>query len=305
MLSDRIISTIKFFDLQDYPLTAFEVWRYLVSEVTPLKSLLDEHFELKFNPNPITPVPVHFDTILGQLEALVESGGLVMVNGFYTFPHRKVTIGTRLTNYRFGIKREQRIKRYLSFTRHLPFVRAISLAGSQAMGLQRKTSDIDLLIITDQNFMWMARTFLTIYFHIFGVRRHGKKISNRFCLNHYIAQAREVDAERNLYKGMEYSKLRAVVYPQVTKQFQVANESWIKMFFPNMNFSQNFSKPISTTQKFLEKLFNHRVGLWVESQLGKIQLNRIKQDKFIFVKEDELSFHPESKHEALLSGFFS
>lgn len=304
MLSDRIISTVKFFDLQDYPLTAFEVWRYLISELSGLKEQLDENFELEGGASEFKTVPVHFDTVLGQLDALVESGVLVEVNGFYTFPKRKSSIGTRLVNYRYGIPRERKINRFLSLTKHLPFVRGISLAGSQAMGLQRATSDIDLLIITDPRFMWLGRTFLTIYFQLLGLRRHGKKIANRFCLNHYIAQPREVDAEKNLYKAMEYSKLRAVVYPQITKQFQIANESWIKMFFPNISFDNPVQEAPSFLQKTVERLLDHRLGLWLENQLGKWQLKRIKQDKYIFVKDDELSFHPESKHEALLKGFF-
>lgn len=304
MLSDRVLSTIKFFDLQDYPLTAFEVWRYLVSDKDNLKSELDESFELRLAPDPVKPVPVHFDTVLGQLDALVSDKVIVQINGFYTFADRKKLIGQRLGNYRFGIPRERLIKRFLGLTKHIPFVRAISLAGSQAMGLQRATSDIDLLIITDQKFMWLARTFLTVYLHIFGVRRHGKKIANRFCLNHYIAQPREVDAERNLYKAMEYSKLRPIVYSHVTRQFQIANDAWIKMFFPNMIFTPGPVGEQSIIQRSLEILFNHRLGLWLEKKIGQLQLNRIKQDKYIFVKEDELSFHPESKHEALLKGFF-
>lgn len=304
MLSDRVLATIKFFDLQDYPLTAFEVWRYLVSEPKGLRGELDDQFELKSKPDLIKPVPVHFDTVLGQLDVLVHDGQLLQQNGFYTFPENKKKIGQRLRNYRYGLKREQLIKRYLYFTRHLPFVRGISLAGSQALGLQRPTSDIDLLIITDTKFMWLARSFLTVYFHLTGTRRHGKKIANRFCLNHYIAAPREVDVERNLYKAMEYSKLRPLIFPGQTRLFQQANEKWIRMFFPNMQF-YNFPKPKrSLWQRLIEPIFDNSFGLWLEKKIGEVQLRRIKQDKYIFVKDDELSFHPESKHEALLKGFF-
>lgn len=305
MLSDRIISTIKFFDLQDYPLTAFEVWRYLISEKSSLKEQLDENFELKDGVDEFKSVPVHFDTVLGQLDSLVEGGDLVEVNGFYTFPKRKSIIGTRLVNYRYGIPRERKIKRFLPFTKHLPFVRGISLAGSQAMGLQRSTSDIDLLIITDPRFIWLGRTFLTAYFQIFGIRRHGKKITNRFCLNHYVAQPREVDVEKNLYKAMEYCKLRPVVYGEVTTKFQEAHKNWIKLFFPNITFDSLGVDSVSFAQKFIEKLFDNRFGLWLEKKLGQWQLGRIKQDKYVFVKEDELSFHPDSKQETLLKAFFN
>jgi predicted nucleotidyltransferase len=316
MLSERILATIKFFDLQDYPLTSFEVWRYLVSDLNGLKKQLDQNYELPLQLEEAKSSIIHFDTLLVGLDALVKDGQLYEKDGFYCLPDKvdiDVTTGSvskhklitqRLQNYRYGIPREKLIKRYLRFTRHLPFVRGISLAGSQALGLQRSTSDIDLLIITDSRYMWLARTFLTVYFQIFGVRRHGKKITNRFCLNHYIANTREVDAERNLYKAMEYAKLRPVVYPQTTHEFQLANFPWIKVFFPNVIFNNDQPSAPSVLQTLFEFLLNHRLGLWLEAKLGSIQLKRIKQDKYIFVKDDELSFHPESKHELLLKGFF-
>ncbi|QQS23048.1 nucleotidyltransferase domain-containing protein [bacterium] len=316
MLSERILSTIKFFDLQDYPLTSFEVWRYLVSDLSALKSRIDGTYELPLDLPEGTGSVVHFDTLLANLDILCKEGKLVSKHGFYALNKEQVNgsvivnsgdtnlIDKRLQAYRYGLRREKLMRRYIGFTRHLPFVRGISLAGSQAFGLQRPTSDIDLLIITDSRFMWLARIFLSVYFQVLGVRRHGKKIINRFCLNHYIANTREVDAERNLYKAMEYAKLRPLVYPQTTRQFQKANEKWIKVFFPNANFNTDLHEPQSVVQAFWELLLNHRAGLWLERQLGQIQLKRIKQDKFIFVKDDELSFHPESKHEALLKGFF-
>ncbi len=316
MLSERILATIKFFDLQDYPLTSFEVWRYLVSDPVALRKQLDDHYELPLGLAEAKPSLIHFDTLLAQLDILSKEGKLVQKYGFYSLAkpqqNGEVVINSgdtsridkRLQAYRYGLRREKLIRRYMRWTKHLPFVRGISLAGSQALGLQRSTSDIDLLIITDPRFMWLARTFLSIYFQIFGVRRHGKKITNRFCLNHYIANTREVDAERNLYKAMEYTKLRPVVYPQATRKFQIANQKWIKVFFPNVDFDVELSEPQSIWQYYFEQLLNHRVGLWLDEQLGRIQLKRIKQDKFIFVKDDELSFHPESKHEMLLKGFF-
>lgn len=316
MLSERILATIKFFDLQDYPLTSFEVWRYLVSDPASLKNQIDENYELPQELIENKVSVVHFDTLLANLDILCKEGKLVSKHGFYALAKEQTNgaviinsgdtglIDKRLQAYRYGLRREKLLRRYMSFTRHLPFVRGISLAGSQAFGLQRSTSDIDLLIITDSRFMWLARIFLSVYFQVLGVRRHGKKIINRFCLNHYIANTREVDAERNLYKAMEYTKLRPLVYPQTTQQFQKANEKWIKVFFPNVNFENGLYGSQSVMQMFLEILLNHRVGLWFEQKLGQIQLKRIKQDKFIFVKDDELSFHPESKHEVLLKGFF-
>lgn len=303
MLAERIHNTLRFFDLQSYPLTAYEIHQYLVADVATLKTKIDDKFELQKEVTTPT-APVHFDTILTQLYILSREGKILSKNGFYSLPGKEELINQRQKNYLHGLKREKLVRRYLVPAKHIPFVRGIALAGSQALGQQRATSDIDLLIITDPKHMWTARTFLSAWFQLFGVRRHGKKIANRFCLNHYLANAREVDAERNLYKAMEYTKLRSVVYPQGIQEFQKANEVWIKQFFPNTEFELSNSKRQSKFQTFLERIFTNSFGSWIEQKLGNWQQKRIQQDQFVFVRTDELSFHPESKHEALLKGFF-
>lgn len=302
MLAERIIQTLKFFDLQDYPLTALEVERYLIADRLPLRKRLDEHFELQSTEKP--PGSVHLDTILLQLTALIQDGKILHTDGFYTLPGRQHLVQQRLINYRYGLRREKLIRRYVWFTKYLPFVRGIALGGSQALGLQKPTSDIDLLIITDPKHMWLARTFLMGYFQLFGVRRYGHKIANRFCLNHYLAAPREVDAERNLYKAMEYGRLRPLVFPATVSAFLQANASWMKIFFPNLNVRSISSTPSPTIQRFLERILNGVFGAWLEKILGHWQGSRIRQDQFVFVRSDELSFHPESKHTELLQGFF-
>jgi predicted nucleotidyltransferase len=304
MLSERVLNTIKFFNLQQYPLTGFEVWQYLVADLTELKKNLDESYELPNNIAYSKPSAVHLDTVLNQLQNLVKEDQLGHKYGFYFLPGQDALVAQRLNNYHYGLVREKLIRRWLGFAKHVPFIRGISLAGSQALGLARPTSDIDLLIITDSKFMWLGRIFLTAYFQLTGVRRYGNKIANRFCLNHYLANIREVDVEKNLYKAMEYTKLRPVVYPQATLAFQQINQAWINMFFPNVNFDIVSLQNQSGFQKIIEAIFQNSVGYWLEKKLGAMQLARIKQEKYIFVKTDELSFHPGSKHEALLKGLF-
>ncbi len=302
-LTDRILATLRYFDLQDLPLTQFELFKYLLASPERMGSAIDDQFELKGSPD-LEGSRSLFE-VIQAIDELVEVGKIETQNGYYFLPGRLNMVGLRLSNYGNGIVREKKVRRYLIHARNLPFIRGIALAGSQPLGQQRPGSDIDLFIITDEKFMWTGRTFLTAYFQILGKRRHGKKIANRFCLNHYLAKIRPVDAEKNLYKAMEYLKLRPVVYGQSILGFQKANQSWIQVFFPNAKFEELAQKePQSGAQKFLEMFYIMLGGRFIERQLGSWQLQRIRQDKFIFVREDELSFHPESKHEALLSGFF-
>jgi predicted nucleotidyltransferase len=303
ILDKRILATLRFFDLQELPLTQFEIYKYLLANPDTIAEAVDTHFELNAEPLP-AGTKASLEQVLAAVAELKHDNEIEEQNGYYSLPGRLNLVDIRLSNYAYGIRRERKIRRYLALARFLPFIRGIALAGSQALGQQRPRSDIDLFIITDPRFMWTARTFLTAYFQILGMRRHGKKIANRFCLNHYLAGVRPVDAERNLYKAMEYLKLRSVVYQEAIVAFQKANQDWIRVFFPNADFTDGPKSAPSSLQMGLEKVFIALGGRIIETRLGAWQLRRIRQDKFIFVREDELSFHPGSKHEALLGDFF-
>jgi len=186
----------------------------------------------------------------------------------------------------------------------LPFVRGVALAGSQALGAQRADSDIDLLIIVDPEFLWLARTAVTAYFQILGKRRHGQKIADRFCLNHYLAGVKTIGELRNLYTACEYAKLLPLVYGSAIAEFQQKNSSWIAAFLPNFEPMMVGEDQQSSAQKFLERLLGGKFGRWLERRLKNWQLPKIRQEQFILVRDDELSFHPQSKQKELLTQFF-
>ncbi len=305
MLDKRILATLKFFDLQNLPLTYLEVHRFLITDLDKCKELLDEQYELKPQSH-IAHFEVGLDTVIEELDALINKRQVGQKNGFYYLPGRQSIVSGRLKGYTQAIEREKLITKYVGALRYFPFVRGVALAGSQALGLAKTDSDIDLFIITHKKFMWVARLLVTSYFHVFGVRRHGVKINNRFCLNHYMGRVREITEHRNLYTAVEYGKLRPLVFKGVVEAFQLANQNWINLFCPEaLNGLEDFVLPEAPKfQKFLEKIFNNQFGNWLEQQIKNKLLPRIRAEKYIVVKDDELSFHPNSKQEGLLIQFF-
>ncbi len=294
MLSQRILSTLRFFDLQDLPLSLLELEKYLLPEMDSLHQ--DDH-------NLLPADDITADQILRSLQYELV-GKVESSQGFYCLVGRKDIIRHRQENYLYGIGRERRIRRFSPGLRHVPFIRGVALTGSQALGLQKNTSDIDLFIVTDPKFLWLSRTLVTAYFQVLGLRRYGKNIYNRFCLNHYISGPKEISKLKNLYTAGEYIKMRPLVYEQGIREFQRKNEVWLKSFFPNWKIPPFQIQKQSLAQKILEKLFSGRFGIWLEHKLKNWQLPKIRQEEFIIVEEDELSFHPQSKQEKLLEQFF-
>lgn len=302
MLKERILSTLRFFDLQDYPLTLLELHEFLLADLEIIKAHTDSEGEIVDGEFPIQS-RVGLEEILFCLENEC-LGEVINTIGFYHLPGREGIADLRLRNYFYGIQREKRIKKFIGRLRHLPFVRGVGLTGSQALGQQKETSDIDLFVVTDSRFMWLARTFVTAYFQILGKRRHGAKITNRFCLNHYVAGQKKIRNIKNLYSAAEYAKLRPLVYGKAIAVYQQNNADWIKVFFPNWEPSLDPKERESLTQRVLEKILDNGFGLWLEGKLKSRLLPRIKTAPFIIVEDDELSFHPDSKQKPLLAEFF-
>ncbi len=303
MLKDRILSTLTFFDLQDWPLTLFELHQYLLADKSLLMAVLGDNWEISENIKLQRSPAVEMGEVLSCLESGC-AGEVENFDGFYCLSGRERIVRQRVSNHLFGIKREKLISRFIPGLRHIPFLRGAGLTGSQALGQQQQTSDIDLLIITDERFMWLCRTLVTAYFQVLGLRRHGKKIANRFCLNHYLAGTKELKDFRNAYTAMEYIKLRPLVYKHTISEFQTKNAGWMRQVFPNWEPFLESPEEQSLGQKILEKILNNNFGLFLERWLKRMQMPRIKKQEFILVREDELSFHPNSRQQYLLGSFF-
>jgi predicted nucleotidyltransferase len=304
MLKARILSTLRFFDLQEIPLTWLELHRFLLADGVSIKAHQNEQYEFVVGENVVNiSASVEPAEILACIATECQTE-LAYVLGYYCLAGREDLCIRRWKNYAFSVFRERRINKFVPILKYFPFIRAVALGGSQALGQPRKFSDIDLFIVVKPGFLWLVRTMVSLYFQILGLRRHGRKIANRFCLNHYVVEKKIVDRERNLYKAMEYVRLRPLIYPQGVVEFLQVNAEWIKVFLPNWQSDLGIDQP-SSLQRFFERCLNNILGRGLNNFLGFWQKLKIKQDEFTFVLPDELSFHPQSQHRELLNRFFS
>lgn len=299
MLKQRILETLRFFALQEIGATLFEIHTFLVAP--------SDAVHLSATGELVVPVDLEFVSLYEvslAVDELVTEREVVQVSGYYALAGHEMYITARWRGYYFGIQRERRIARFARMLQYIPFIDGVALAGSQALGHERAGSDIDLLIFTKNPYIWLPRTLVTAYFQIFGIRRHGALITNRFCLNHYISHPKTIKAGRNWYTAFEYSKLRPLVGEYVVRAFQSENLDWLKTFFPNVQFAVDMTIRRSVLQSFLEKIINASVGQFIEQRLGAWQVKRIRlNDPHTLALSDELFFSPHSKEDKILEGF--
>lgn len=303
MLKNRIISTLKYFDLQDLPLTLFELHKFLLADIADIKAHLDKDWAIKTAAGSPAGWACGIDEVgeCLQSQCQAEVGCLY---GYYFLSGRQPLVELRLRNYEFGLLREKLIWKFAGFCRFLPFVRGVALGGSQALGLNKPGSDIDLFIVTDPQFFWLGRTFLTAYFQMLGRRRHGQKIANRFCLNHYVAGPRPLARSLDLYQGTDIVKFRTLLGGKEILAFQSANAPWVRVFFPNFAPANAWPEPASRLQRMLEAMFTNSFGRKLENFLAGWQMKRIHRGEYITAEAGEISFHSQQKKHLLFAALF-
>ncbi|MDP3764704.1 MAG: nucleotidyltransferase domain-containing protein [bacterium] len=160
------------------------------------------------------------------------------------------------------------LKKFLPILINCPYTRAIFLAGSTAVGNPKPESDIDLIIISQEKRVWLNRLFLELATFIFGKKRSGKKIKNRFCFNIFLANASPLLPHQDLIGASFYKNIKPVWGSEIEIKKFWSENFWLKNFYEN---------DFENEKSFLIKYDNKKIWLKniLEKVLEKIRLGNI------------------------------
>lgn len=203
-IEQAIFATIAYYDYFNYPLTAREIYYYLIK---PEGRKWKVEGNIK-NDEIMQGQKLKFSIIIEILDNSEKLKKFIdRKNGFYFLSGREEIIKQRIQKKKLMDQKFKKIKWILRFIAYLPFVRLIMLSGSMGLGNPLKESDVDLLIVAKSGRIWTARAVLTFFTLLFGAYRHTGKTQNRLCLNHYITDKSLGIDFGNLYKAEEYLNL--------------------------------------------------------------------------------------------------
>jgi predicted nucleotidyltransferase len=199
MMEKSIISTLTYYDvLGGYPLTAFEIYKYLGKTVS-------------------------FDELLKTLSQFKQK------NGFY-YLNDDSLVQQRIERQKIADRKWKKIRRIVFWLQMVPFVRAVGVSGSLAINNTRRESDLDLFIVAQKGHIWTVRGLLMALTQLIGQRRHGQIVDNKVCLNWFVTN-------ESLELGLK-NMSRAHFCAQLTplwgdfSGFFTANQ-WMKEYLPS------------------------------------------------------------------------
>ncbi len=252
-MQEQVLATVRYFDVQDHPVTLLEVWKYLLAGQA--SATIGEVLAV----------------LSGELAGTVET-----LNGFYFLTGRSSLVAQRLRNNFYATPRLKRASRYLRHVRHVPFIEAVALTGSEALANSKHGSDIDLFIITQPRRMWLGRLAITVYFQLTGLRRHGVHVADRFCLNHYVAGSHCLGSDHNVYTAVEYTSLIPYFGGGATYEFQRQNLGWISEYLQQPYVVEYKTQGSSKIARGVESIFANRFGDWLDAAVGRLQAAALK-----------------------------
>lgn len=121
---------------------------------------------------------------------------------------------------------------------HIPSVLFIGITGSLAMENAQADSDIDLLIITQANTLWITRIFSVLLLLISGYKLRTARNNDekdKLCMNLWLDET-ALDLPhmtRSVYTAHELAQVVPLINKQETYERLLSQHTWIRNYWPN------------------------------------------------------------------------
>ena len=159
-------------------------------------------------------------------------------DGFYFLEGRKGFVYKRKIKERVSAKKLKIAQKAANILSIIFTVEMVGVTGSLAMQSSDLESDIDIIVITKNNFLWTTRLFAYLILKIFGfsIRKPGDvQQMDRLCLNMWVDRGNMVfdKKERNVYTAHELAQIKPLVNRDRCYQELMFKNSWISDYWPN------------------------------------------------------------------------
>jgi len=270
-IQKSIRGTIVYFDIFEYPLTSFEIYKYLWRP--------EQRFTLA--------------QVNKELKKMVDEKILVLREGFFCLrgseenkkSRNQENIKTRKKRYLIAQEKMKKARPYVKLISKIPFVKAIFICNNLGYLNAPDDSDIDLAIITSKNTIWTVRLLAVGLMMLFNKRPNERTQKDKICLSFYITEE-NLDMQSLAYENdIHFIYWLNQFMPVYGKQdlidkFYKAN-SWIKEYLPNCIHVKTNRRWFMTQKNIIKKIFEILLApRFINTWLEKIQLKEMPRHLF-------------------------
>ena len=202
-IEQAALRSVAYADVFDYPLLAAEVHRYL---------------------HGLSATPEVTAEALARCSA--PGGTLACREGYYTLPGREGLVEVRRRRAALARNLWPTALKYGRLIAALPFVRMVAVTGSLAWDNIDGKADIDYLIVTEPDRLWVCRWLVR------AVGRVARRDGVTLCPNYVVSKRALVLSERNLYAAYELARMTPIAGLGMHRRLRRANP-WALAYLPN------------------------------------------------------------------------
>jgi len=283
-LDQAIYKTIAYFSLFDYPVTTFEIWKWLFGT------------KEKYSYHQVRETLWNSDILEDRLE---------QQDGFWTLEGSMIKdlLVTRHDRFLDAWRKYKRLRRAVRYLSRLPSVRGIAACNTLGWSHTRTDSDIDIFIIVHEGSIWTTRLLSVSPFKILKMRPGQSK--DPLCFSFFLTDTNLNIASLALGPDDPYltfwTRSLVPVFDRdgVFDEFMKAN-GWANEALPNSSaVAPHHLRKVTAGGKA------KRWPAWLEKLSAKIQHSRFPEviqnmanrDSRVVVSDAILKFHDNDRRE--------
>lgn len=269
-MEKAILKTLIYADIFDYPLTTYEIHKWLIGKKTTLRQ------------------------IEKALQRLSQASRIRYQKGYYFLPRGQQLIAKRQRRHRQSVSYFRKAKLLTAILKVIPWIKLVGISGGLAMDNAQKKDDIDLIIVTSKNRLWTARLLALGLLSLTGQRRKvgqsGKKIAGKLCLNILLEEDRLDQKKRDIYLAHEVLQMRVLWQRDGIYAEYLSDNAWVFKFLPNWTTNLS-SQPrvIAQTNHWIPAFAGMTMEQMAKWFQIKIMKKPIGQER---IQDGALYFHP-------------
>lgn len=275
-IKNNVLRTLLYYDIFSHPLRIDEIYSLLPQNSVPKEKIFDAIDNLSSEKT--SPFTRYQDYV-------------------YVKPNRHF-IDLRIEKEYISKKMWKAARIMTHLIKRFPYVRAVFVTGSLSKNSSNKQSDLDFMIITKKDRLWISRMFLMLFKKFFLLNSY-----KYFCINYFVTEDNLEIEDKNIFSATEIVYIKSTYNEPLMYKFINAN-MWIKVYFPNYvpgdekfnsaGFKVNNRK--SFLQRFFEIFLNGSIGDKMNNKFMKITGNHwLKKYRDLNEKEREHMFRTTPK----------
>lgn len=304
-----IIHTLAYADVFDYPLTPEELYRLLI----PVYGS--------------QPATYSKEDLNKELSYLLKVGNCKLNDGYYFLRGREKIVDLRRKRERWGHQKLRIAEEVAGWLKLIPWIKMVGVTGNLAMKNADLYDDIDILIVSARNRLWLTRLAATILVELTSQRRHPPKarvsflpknrncdilstrdIRDKICLNMFLDKDHLAvpEKERDLFSCHEVIQMKLLWDKDNTYQKFLAANRWVKRFLPNaLNRKNKISRAFlrienrKKTKKKENIVFDFMENLVKICQLWYMRKRRTTE----IISRGIIRFHPHDARQWVLAEY--